>query len=282
MNWEPIFNSLKDFFGNDPTMMLLLTVAFFFLKTLWPQPQPASQQILTGYLARIRDALRLGNRDGAELLAQEAIGKATAAVEQEVQPLVSSPLTIITSLLGNKTLMPLLLVGAVFLFLMLGQGGCQPKTSQLPAPVIQPTSLESMTDADDVPIRFLDGRADAGRDADFAFVSVESEPWAWTKSNGTAEQLGDFGDRGQSNTYTPASHTPDGSAAANVDARECGAGVCRGSAGRVVYWRAQSADRPVGALVRGQPLRNIARIAARPFRWVRIPGRPIARLFGRR
>ena len=60
MDWTALFEMLKQVFANDPTMILLLTVGFFFLKMIWPTPEPASKQILQSYAERIRQALAAG------------------------------------------------------------------------------------------------------------------------------------------------------------------------------------------------------------------------------
>jgi hypothetical protein len=297
MNWEPIFESLKTFFGNDPTMVLLLTVAFFFLKTIWPQPQPASQQILDGYLGRIREALRLGNRAGAEELAAEGIAKATDAVAKEVEPQVASPLSFLTGILGNQTLMPLLMVGGLFLVMMLGNGGCQKKANAIPYEPPTETAVENVTDAS--PGQFMDRVAAGVQPADLRFcsITVPARPWAWTEpaadrdawawADRDAGQLGDPDRRGLGDQDTGTGNPVDGPGVSHVGAGVCSAGVCSGpyrsASGRV----AVTAARPVaqvdrGRFVRGPPVRNAARLVARPFRWLRLPGRPFARLFGRR
>lgn len=285
MNWEPIFESLKTFFGNDPTMMLLLTVAFFFLKTIWPQQTPASQQILDGYLGRIREALRLGNRAGAEELAAEGIAKATDAVAREVEPQVASPLSFLTGILGNQTLMPLMMIGGLFLVMMLGQGGCQKKASATPHEPQIETAVENVTDAS--PGQFVDRVAAGVQPADVQFCAV-ARPWAWTEpADGDTGQLGDP-DRGRQQPADAGAGNPvDGPGVSHVGTAVCSAGVCRGQYGSASRRLAVPVARPVanvgrGQLVRGQPVRNAARIVARPFRWLRLPGRPLARLFGRR
>jgi hypothetical protein len=273
MNWDALFEMLKGVFGNDPTMVLLLTVAFFFLKTIWPTPQPASQQILNGFLPRIRDALRIGNRAGAESLASEAVARATEAVQDEIEPKVSSPLSFLTGILGSGNIMPLIIVGVL---LMLMMRGCPtPKTAQ----------MEVLTDA--VPIVSLDRAGDHLSAGDFVFVST-TRPWAWTEpDNGTAVEFGNSDRGGFRQSDAGTGDSVDGSCFAAMDEAVCGQGVCLGQ------WSGAGQRRPVpvaravspvdrGQLVRGQPVRNVARIVARPFRWFRLPGRPLARLFCRR
>jgi hypothetical protein len=295
MNWEPIFHSLKEFFGNDPTMVLLLTVAYFFLKTIWPTPQPASQQILNGYLGRIREALRLGNRAGAEELAAEGIAKATDAVAQEVEPQVASPLSFLTGIFGSSTAMPLLLIGGLFLVMMLGNKGCQKTSTPLYEPYLQPTVHHTSENLTDAAARQLMDRPSADlRTADLRFVS-HTQPWAWADSgadawtwaNGTPGGFGDFDRRRLGDAHAADSDHPDRPGVSPVGYGVGSAGVCSGPDCRASGRSPVAAPRSVatvdrGQFVRGQPVRNAARLVARPFRWLRLPSRPFARLCGRR
>lgn len=282
MNWDALFEMLKGLFANDPTMLLLLTLGFFFLKQIWPQPQAPSEQVLTGFVGRIRKALELGDRDRARQLADEGIAKTAEYLATEAEPHPKGILDIFTGIFGNSTLMPLLLIGGLFLMLMITNGGGCKKASAsaVPAPVgsasitweksadvsIHPSSLDALA-----------GPADLIR-----LVGYEPglyEPWSWTgpAESGLSVDCGGnpFADAGA------------GGGAARCDAAslaggawapvaDCGSGSdgCRGASAQ----RARAVPRL--ALRRAQPFRNVARVLARPFRWLRLPVRAVARLRG--
>lgn len=285
MDWTALFEMLKGVFANDPTMILLLTIGFFFLKTIWPTPEPASTQILRGYADRIRQALASGNVPGAKLLADAAVEKAETAMRAEVEPKVGGILDVIKGLFGNQTLMPLLLIGGVVMLLMLsgsgGCGGCAAVKAEPPA-AIETTSQWRVTGE---PERFVwlggDGRStDAPRTP---LVFCAGEPWAWA-DNGTAVEPGSTDRRGLEPTNSgPGSAVDLAGIPPLGDGVVCPAAGCgRGcsASGRPAVRTAPAVSRL--ALRRGQPVRNVARLFARPFRWLRLPGRPFARLFGRR
>jgi hypothetical protein len=277
MNWDALLEMLKSFFSNDPTMVLLLTLAFFFLKNLWPTPTPASQQVMTGFADRIRKALELGDADAAKRLADEGIAKTAEYLRTEAEPKPKGILDIFTGIFANPTLMPLLMIGGVFLLLMItgGGGGCGAKAAAFP------TSQTEVSNEIRPAIFELDGASGLIRPC--VYEPGMPDPWAWAGPEQAdpglcADRRGDaFADAGTSCDSDRCRLTPV-AGGSGAPAADCGSGQC--------YQRWQTVQRPAAvsslALRRGQPIRNAARVLARPLRWLRLPGRPFARLFGRR
>lgn len=290
MNWDSLFEMLKTVFANDPTMILLLTVGFFFLKQIWPVNTPASDQVLTGFMGRIRKALELGDAEQARKLADEGIAKTAEYLAKEAEPKPKGILDIFSTIFGSSTMMPLLLIGGVFLLLMItGGGGCKKANQDAPGiwpPAVntgwsQPGQAGLGAVINEVRNCFyeLDGPAGAVRTCAYQ-PGLPGNPWAWAgpepglpaDCGGTAGP--DAGDR----------LDLDGPGAAGVDqaggapVASCAAGLCRPR--QPALFRARSVPRL--AIQRGQPLRNAARLAARPLRWVGALGRGVARIFCRR
>lgn len=309
MDWDSLLTMLKTFVGNDPTMVLLLTLAFFFLKNLWPTPVPASQQVLDGFAARIRKALELGDLVAAKRLADEGVDKTAVLLQAEAEPKPKGILDIFTTLFASPTMMPLMMIGGVFLLLMItggggcggGGGGCAVKKT------VAAESMQTFLSGAAQAARFSDyntgrlapcrcklnlGETDECRPAIFELDSARGlvrtcayeqpgvpEPWAWTRPDETGTGLS--ADRRGS--YLPDSGT-------GGDLRECGPPPV------VVDQGSPTADRGPGcyrcngaASVRAGPVARVARFAWRPVaraavgvarvgRWFRLPGRPFARL----
>lgn len=135
MDLDALLQTLLKAVGNNPTMVLILTLAFFFLKRLFPAPAPASTQVMQGYAERIRLALLAGNKEGAKELAEESVEKARGYVLAEAEPKPKGFLDIFTGLLTGGNLMPLLMIGGIVALLMLTQGnGCQKASGGVLAP----------------------------------------------------------------------------------------------------------------------------------------------------
>jgi hypothetical protein len=129
MDLDALLKSLIAAVGDNPTLVLILTIGFFFLKMLFPTPAPASSQVLASYAERIRLALQAGNPDGAKALAEEGVEKARGYVLAEAEPKPKGILDIFTGLFTGGNLLPLLMIGGVVLLLMLTQGGGCKKAS---------------------------------------------------------------------------------------------------------------------------------------------------------
>ncbi|MCU0870721.1 MAG: hypothetical protein MUE50_00100 [Pirellulaceae bacterium] len=139
MDLDALLKMLMDMFKDNPTMVLLLTVGFFLLKMIFPAPAPASSQVMSGYAERIRLALLAGNTEGAKALAEAGIAKTAEYLKEETEPKPKGILDIFTGLFTGGNLMPLLMIGGVFLLLMLTQGGGCKKASA--EPVLTPASV---------------------------------------------------------------------------------------------------------------------------------------------
>jgi len=294
MNWDSLFEMLKQFFSNDPTMTLLLTVGFFFLKTIWPTPSPASDQVLQGFVGRIRKALELGDQEAAKRLADEGISKTAEYLAKEAEPKPKGILDIFSGIFGNPTLMPLLLIGGVFLLLMLTGGGCKKtQVSQAdwpPAAAVGQVTGDRSQVTGGTPIQLVrdfsgvlsDEIRNAVFDVDSAAGSVRLagyEPgvseWAWAGETEDGDAAGSRGDAYADHGASGGADEPGAACLAAGTwalAANCRSGQCR--TGRPAVARTEAVPRL--ALRRGQPFRNAARGLARPPRWLRGPGRAVA------
>lgn len=292
MNWDSLFEMLKGVFANDPTMILLLTLGFFFLKQIWPQPAPASEQVITGFAARIRKALELGDVDAAKRLSDEGIAQTAALLAEEATPKAKGLLDIFTTIFSNNTMMPLLLIGGVFLLLMIsggggcgGTGGCS-KASADALPASQSWYQGVPRDAIRPAVLYdLDSRAGYVRPIAWEpGLSVGADAWAW--ANGESAIAGPADRRGSATedagTGGPADFarvSPVGDVELQTTA--CAAGVCRWS-GRPAVNRPRAVAAPLsGRWYPGCRIVRAARRAAGALGRLRLPGRPLARLFGR-
>lgn len=286
MDWTALFEMLKGVFGNDPTMVLLLTVAFFFLRQIWPETPPASSQILQGYAERIREALKVGNLDGARQLAEAGVDRAKAALVAESEPKVGGFLDIIKNLFGNGNLMSLLLIGGVVLLLMLTKGGgCAMATAKAADPIHTSWSIDREQD------RFveLDGAVGTVRPVGAPIVFC-GDQWSWA-DQGTVGELGVADRRGFLDADAGTGGDVDGAGVPQLgDGGVCAAadcGRCSCPSRRAAVGASPAVSRL--AFRRGQPVRNAGRGVVRAagrvvgaLRWLRLPGRPFARLLGRR
>ena len=109
--------------------------------------------------------------------------------------------------------------------------------------------------------------------------------WAW--ADGTAGDAGNFDRGGFDAADGGGSGAADGSGVSSVGGGGGSAAACSrcngGTVGRATVWAPRAvASARSGRWYPGQRLAGVARFAARPFRWLRLPGRPFARLLGRR
>lgn len=108
--------------------------------------------------------------------------------------------------------------------------------------------------------------------------------WAW--ADGTAGDAGDFDRRRFDATDAGGGGGADRSGVSSVGGGgrcEAAGGRCNGGAvGRATVWAPRAVASAGSRWYPGRRLAGVARFAARPFRWLRLPGRPFARLLGRR
>lgn len=278
MNWDSLFEMLKQFFANDPTMILLLTLGFFFLKQIWPQPASGSKQVMDGYAERIRKALELGDQDAAKRLADAGIADTAKYLQAEATPKPRGILDVITGIFGNGTLMPLLMIGGVFLLLMVTQGGgC--KASAEPGPLHMPTGSISYY----APAIFeLDRACPRIRPAVWK-PDAGVRPWAWAGDAAETVPSLSVDSGGGVDADGPAGGDLRQPGAARVVCLSGAFAADRGRGCCGLRWQAGQRAPALSRLAfrRGQPIRNLARGAARLGRWIRLPGRPFARLLRR-
>lgn len=255
MDLDTLLKSLIAAVGDNPTLVLILTLAFFFLKMLFPQPAPASSQVLASYAERIRLALQAGNPDGAKALAEEGVDKARGYVLAEAEPKPKGILDIFTGLFTGGNLLPLLMIGGVFLLLMLTQGGGCKKTSAAPPAAMTRSHLTE-------PMLYVPRILPAANRPGLTLCAADPFEWA--------------------NPLEPAGHT-DGQGILGPDRRGDGGTDARAGGPAAVCGAAGCSDWPRAPLARSGPARYrvgwTAGPRARPVaRAARFVGRPVARV----
>ena len=290
MDLDVLLKSLLSMVGDNPTMVLLLTIGFFFLKMLFPAPAPASAQVMQSYAERIRLALLAGNQEGAKQLAEAGIAKTANYLQEETEPKPKGILDIFTGLFTGGNLMPLLMIGGVFLLLMLTQGGgCSKKASA--DPVLTPASVSDAV-ADTITGGFTPARSpipefqEARYDRQIVFCSADDalaaavvRPFEWAEplagpagpAAGDGQGI-DGPDRG-GNCPTDAGVCP-AVAVGTVACGSCrnGASVARSGPTRYrVGWHAGPRAGPVARTARFvfRPAAGVASRVAGFLRWAR-------------
>jgi hypothetical protein len=295
MDLDALLQSLLATFKDNPTMVLLLTVGFFFLKQMFPTPAPASTQVIQGYAERIRMALLAGNEAGAKQLADAGIAKTAELLRVETEPKPKGILDIFTGLFTGGNMLPLLIMGGVLMLFVFGGNGCKKTATAVPpasALTWQDSALDE-TGALTVNHTHSQGVLPHVRNAVFNAAdpvgvwSVAAGDYEWADypgpgDDGAAVHGPNCRGNGSANAGTRGPVAVPGAAVASCRAGACVSpgGQGRQGVGRYTGRRAW----PVASAARlaGRPVARVAVGVVRVFRWARPVRRAAAWLCGRR
>jgi hypothetical protein len=178
-----------------------------------------------------------------------------------------------------------LLIPLIPVLLPLIQGcGDKPKAADQPAVTNQVSEWEDSGRAGQI-VNLGSGGA-VGMPVTFCSgVSNGQSAWAW--ADGETGGVGDLSGGGFYGPDAGASGPAGGPGFSSVGQRSCSPAACSGCASGPARRPTVYAARPLaytrsGGWHPGKRIVGVARLAARPLRWLRLPGRPLARLFGRR
>lgn len=124
MNWDQLLELFKGLIGDNPMMLLLIGLAVYLLKSLFPAPESRADRVSRRFAERVRLASELGDDAAVERLAKKAASEVNAAVALEGRSVSAGILDWFKELFSGGNMMPLLLIGAVLMLFMFQGGGC--------------------------------------------------------------------------------------------------------------------------------------------------------------